>query len=60
MSWRAEVPSWDNICQVESSRSSDPESDSSSVKALGHSLAKWSYLFTTPKASESIPVCAYT
>ena len=28
---------------MESPRSSDPESDSSSVNALGHSLAKWSY-----------------
>ena len=42
-SWKGEVSSWDNICQVESSKSSDPEPDSSSVKVLGHSLAKWSY-----------------
>ena len=42
-SWKGEVTSWDNTCQVESSRSSDHEPDSSSVNALGHSLAKWSY-----------------
>ena len=39
-SWKAKAPSWDNICQVESSRSSESEPDSLSVNALGHSLAK--------------------
>ena len=37
---QGKVSTWDSIFQVESSKSSDPEPDSLSVKALGHSLAK--------------------
>ena len=53
-SWKGEVSTWDSICQVESSKSSDPEPDSSSVKVFGHSLPNCHIHYN--EASKSIPV----